>query len=156
MAEVVPEALLELGQIHQGAGRPAAATQAYKRLLTLGAAPDVARARALWRLAHVYEAENYLVSARDAYLQIQTRYPRIKLPELGNRRPAGRAGIGRARPRAAGADRPGPSPGNGAAAPGAALACAVADRPQCPGSELPSGRLRGCNRAVRSRSRDQS
>ena len=89
MAEVVPEALLELGQIHQGAGRPAAATQAYKRLLTLGAVPDVARARALWRLAHVYEAENYLVSARDAYLQIQTRYPRIKLQELATDVPLG-------------------------------------------------------------------
>ncbi len=89
VAEVVPEALLELGRIHQGAGRPAAATQAYKRLLTLGAVPDVARARALWRLAHVYEAENYLVSARDAYLQIQTRYPRIKLQELATDVPLG-------------------------------------------------------------------
>jgi len=89
VAEVVPEALLELGKIHQGAGRPAAATRAYKRLLTLGAVPDLDRARALWRLAHVYEAENYLVSARDAYLQIQTRYPRIKLQELGTDVPLG-------------------------------------------------------------------
>ncbi len=89
VAEVVPEALLELGQVHQAAGRPSAATRAYKRLLTLGAVPDIARARALWRLAHIYEAENYLVSARDAYLQVQARYPRIKLPELGTDVPLG-------------------------------------------------------------------
>ena len=72
VAEVVPEALLELGRIHQTAGRRAAATRAYKRLLTLAAVPDESRARALWRLAHLYEAENYLVSARDTYLQIQS------------------------------------------------------------------------------------
>ena len=39
VAEVVPEALLELGQIHQAAGRHSAAAQAYKRLLTTGVRP---------------------------------------------------------------------------------------------------------------------
>jgi outer membrane protein assembly factor BamB len=82
VAQVVPQALLELGQVHQGAGRPAQAAHAYKRLLTLGGVPDDARARALWRLAHVYEAQNYLVSARDAYLQLQTRYGRVRLADL--------------------------------------------------------------------------
>ncbi len=82
-AEVVPEALLELGRLHQKAGRPAAATVAYKRLLASSGVSDMARARALWKLAHVYEEENYLVSARDAYVQLQSRYGRIKLPELG-------------------------------------------------------------------------
>ncbi len=89
VAEVVPAALVELGQVHQNAGRTTAAIRAYKRLLTLAAVPDEARARALWRLAHLYEAQNYLVSARDTYLQIQTRYPRIKLQELENDVPLG-------------------------------------------------------------------
>ena len=112
------------------------------------AAPDVARARGLWRLAHVYEAQNYLVSARDAYLQIQARYPRIKLPGAATGRPAGRPGLGRSSPAAAGADRAGPSPGTGAAALGAALARAVAERLATSGFSRPSGRLRGCSRAA--------
>jgi outer membrane protein assembly factor BamB len=82
IAEVVPEALLALGQIHQKAGRPAAAALAYKRLLTLPSSTDEARALGLWRLARVYESQNYLLSARDAYLQLQARYPRLRLPEL--------------------------------------------------------------------------
>jgi outer membrane protein assembly factor BamB/tetratricopeptide (TPR) repeat protein len=89
VAEVVPDALLVLGRIHQDAGRLTPAAGAYKRLLTLASPPDEARARALWRLGHVYEAQNYLVSARDAYLQIQARYPRIKLQELGTDAPLG-------------------------------------------------------------------
>ena len=43
--------------------------------------PAAHRARALWRLAHAYEVQNYLVAARDAYLQLQSRYPRLRLPE---------------------------------------------------------------------------
>ncbi|MGC8642125.1 MAG: PQQ-binding-like beta-propeller repeat protein [Isosphaeraceae bacterium] len=82
VARVVPQALLELGQVHQNAQRPTQAAHAYKRLLTLGGVPDEARARALWRLAHVYQARNYLVSARDIYLQLQARYGRVRLPEL--------------------------------------------------------------------------
>lgn len=89
VAETVPEALLELGQIHHGAGRNAAAAQAYKRLLTMASASDEARARALWRLAGMYESENYLVSARDTYLQLLSRYPQTRLPELGQTSPLG-------------------------------------------------------------------
>jgi outer membrane protein assembly factor BamB len=84
VADVVPEALLELGQIHQGAGRPVQAARAYKRLLTLGTVSEVIRARALWKLAHVYESQNYLVSARDAYLQLLGRYSQVRLHELGH------------------------------------------------------------------------
>ncbi len=47
VAEVVPQALLELGQVHQSAGRPAQAAHAYKRLLTLGGVAELARASAL-------------------------------------------------------------------------------------------------------------
>ena len=95
----------------------------------------MARARALWRLAHVYEAENYLVSARDAYLQTQARYPRIKLPELGTDvrwanwfRPSSPAARWPRSPR--------PSPAAGAAAAGAAMAYPVASR-ALPGFWLP-------------------
>jgi outer membrane protein assembly factor BamB/tetratricopeptide (TPR) repeat protein len=84
VADVVPESLLELGQIHQAAGRHVQAARAYKRLLTLGTVTDEQRARALWRLAHVYESQNYMVSARDAYLQLLGRYSRVRLPELGH------------------------------------------------------------------------
>ena len=31
----------------------------------------------------MYESENFLVSARDTYLQLLPRYPRIRLPEVG-------------------------------------------------------------------------
>jgi outer membrane protein assembly factor BamB/TolA-binding protein len=83
VAESVPDALLTLAQIHQAAGRQTLAAQTYKRLLTLPSSPDIARARALWRLAQVYESQNYLVSARDVYLQIDARFPRVTLAELG-------------------------------------------------------------------------
>ncbi len=83
VAEVVPEALLALGSLHEAGKRPDAAAAVYKRLLTLSSPNDEARARALWRLAHVYEARGYLVSARDAYLQIQARYPMIRIEDAG-------------------------------------------------------------------------
>jgi outer membrane protein assembly factor BamB len=83
----VPEALLALGEIHEAAGRMGAAARAYKRLLTLASAPEQARARALWRLAHAYAAGNLLVSARDTYLQLLQRYPQVKLAEEGNGAP---------------------------------------------------------------------
>jgi outer membrane protein assembly factor BamB/tetratricopeptide (TPR) repeat protein len=89
IAEVVPAALLALGQIHQTEKRPAAAALAYKRLLTLPTALDEARAVALWRLAQVYESQNYLLAARDSYLQIQARYARLRLPELSPDAPIG-------------------------------------------------------------------
>jgi outer membrane protein assembly factor BamB/tetratricopeptide (TPR) repeat protein len=111
VARVVPEALLELGQVHQGAGRPAQAAHAYKRLLTMGGGPDEARARGLWRLAHVYQSQNYLVAARDALIQLQGRYGRVRLPELKPDEPlADLAAVELARPPLAqiAADRPRP------------------------------------------------
>ncbi|APW63978.1 PQQ-binding-like beta-propeller repeat protein [Paludisphaera borealis] len=84
VAEAVPEALLALGAVHESQNRPTAAAAVYKRLLTLSAPSDEARARALWRLARIYESQGYLVSARDAYLQMADRYPRLQL-ELGGR-----------------------------------------------------------------------
>jgi outer membrane protein assembly factor BamB/tetratricopeptide (TPR) repeat protein len=83
VAEVVPDALLALGEVHQGAGRLGPAAAAYKRLLSLSSPSDEARVRALWLLAQVFESQNLLVSARDALLQILTRYPRIRLDDLG-------------------------------------------------------------------------
>jgi outer membrane protein assembly factor BamB len=83
VAEVVPDALLTLGQIHQAAGRQTLAAQTFKRLLTTPSSTELARARALWLLAQVYESQNYLVSARDVYLQLDARFPRVTLPELG-------------------------------------------------------------------------
>ena len=83
VAEVVPEALIELGRIEQTAGSPAAAARAYRRLIAAPAAPDAARARAFWRLAQVYLSQNYVVAARDTYVQLLTRYPDLRLEELG-------------------------------------------------------------------------
>ena len=41
------------------------------------------RARALWGLARAYESQRLWVSARDAYLQVQTRFGDVVLDELG-------------------------------------------------------------------------
>ncbi len=87
VSHVVPDALLALGEVHETAGRMGPASQAYKRLLALASAPDPARARALWRLAHAYAAENFLVSARDTYLQLLQRYPRIRIDAAGQETP---------------------------------------------------------------------
>jgi outer membrane protein assembly factor BamB/tetratricopeptide (TPR) repeat protein len=89
VAEVVPEALLVSGQIHEAAGHPGQAAAALKRLLLLPAVPEETRATALWRLARLYQSQGYLLSARDAYLQILARYPRVRLPELGSEIPLG-------------------------------------------------------------------
>lgn len=78
-AEVVPETLLALGALDEAEDRPAEATVVYKRLLALPGVDDQTRARTLWRLARVYEARGYLVSARDAYLQLRTRYPQARI-----------------------------------------------------------------------------
>lgn len=83
VSEVVPDALLALGEMHEAAGRMAPAAQAYKRLLALASASEAARARALWRLGHTYAAGNLLVSARDTYLQLLQRYPQITLDVAG-------------------------------------------------------------------------
>ena len=120
-SEVVPRALTQLGQVHHESGQFAAAAQAYKRLLGV-ASTDQDRGRALWRLAQVYEAQNYLVSARDAYLQIQARYPGLKLGDLGSDATLGeRAAVELARP-ALRADYDRPTPAVAGAAAGQAVA----------------------------------
>lgn len=78
-AEVVPDALLALGETLEAEARPAEAASAYKRLLTLPTADDEARARALWRLARSYEAQGFLISARDAYLRLQSRFAGVRI-----------------------------------------------------------------------------
>ena len=54
-AQIVPDALLELGSVYESTQRLAEAAHAYKRLLLL-ATDDERRAQAIWRLARVYEA----------------------------------------------------------------------------------------------------
>jgi outer membrane protein assembly factor BamB len=87
VAQVVPDALLALGETHQRAGRLGPAAQSYKRLLSLTSPSDEARAQALWRLAHVYESQNFLVLARDTLLQLVARYPRATPGETGRDTP---------------------------------------------------------------------
>jgi outer membrane protein assembly factor BamB/tetratricopeptide (TPR) repeat protein len=81
-ALVVPEALYGLGQLYEEMRRLSDASHAYKRLENL-APDDDRRVLALWRLAHVYEARRLLVSARDSYLELLTRYPKRVLSEKG-------------------------------------------------------------------------
>ncbi|WP_165243569.1 outer membrane protein assembly factor BamB family protein [Paludisphaera soli] len=80
-AEVVPDALLALGEVLEAEARPAEAATAYKRLLALATPDDEARARALWRLARASEAQGFLVSARDAHLRLQSRFPGVRIAE---------------------------------------------------------------------------
>ena len=54
-----PRPSLELGALHESAGRLAEAAQAYKRLLA-AAADDAWRARAIWSMARVYDAAQAL------------------------------------------------------------------------------------------------
>ena len=82
-AQVVADALLELGSLCESTHRLAEAAHAYKRLLLL-ATSDERRAQALWRLARVYEARQLTLAARDSYLDLQTRYPNVRLKD-GNR-----------------------------------------------------------------------
>jgi outer membrane protein assembly factor BamB len=79
-ARVVPEALLELGSLYESSRRLTDASHAYRRLLAL-APDDALRALAIWRLARVYEARNLFVAARDSYLDLQARFPKIHLKE---------------------------------------------------------------------------
>jgi outer membrane protein assembly factor BamB/tetratricopeptide (TPR) repeat protein len=81
-ARVVPDALLEMGGLHEASGRLGEAAQAYKRLLA-AAADDEQRARALWSTARVYDARKLYVAARDAYLDLAARYPRVALEAGG-------------------------------------------------------------------------
>jgi len=80
VAEVVPESLLELGQLRASLDQPIESAQAFRRLQAL--APDEStRARALWGLAQAYEAQKLWVSARDTYLEIRARFADQKLGE---------------------------------------------------------------------------
>jgi outer membrane protein assembly factor BamB/tetratricopeptide (TPR) repeat protein len=73
VSAVVPDALLELGNLLESSQRLTDAAHAYKRLFS--AAPDDEhRALALWRIAHVYEARKLFVAARDSLLDLQARF----------------------------------------------------------------------------------
>lgn len=82
VARVVPDAWLELGALLESTGRLAEATQVYKRLLS-SASSDDARARAIWSLARVYDTRKLYVAARDAYLDLAARYPKVRLDSKG-------------------------------------------------------------------------
>ncbi|MGP0062353.1 MAG: PQQ-binding-like beta-propeller repeat protein [Isosphaeraceae bacterium] len=77
-ALVVPDAMEELGSVYESTGRLADAAHAYKRLLAL-ASDDARRARAIWAMARVYDARKLYVAARDAYLDLLSRYPKVRL-----------------------------------------------------------------------------
>jgi outer membrane protein assembly factor BamB/tetratricopeptide (TPR) repeat protein len=74
VAQVVPDALFELGSLFEAMDRPPDAAHAYKWLL-MSAPDDDHKALALWRLARVYEARKLFLAARDAYLDLQARFP---------------------------------------------------------------------------------
>ena len=82
VARVVPDALLALGSLHESSRRWTEAAHTYKRLLLI-APDDNFRAQAIWRLAHVYETRKLFLSSRDGYLELQARFPNIKLQEPG-------------------------------------------------------------------------
>ncbi len=84
VAKVVPDAWLALGALNDRLGRPGDSARAYKRLLA-SASGDEQRARALWGLAHAYEAQKLWGSARDAYLQARARFAPMVLGDLGDR-----------------------------------------------------------------------
>ncbi len=73
VAQVVPEALIELGAVYEARKRPGDSARVYKKLLSL-APDDPTRATALWGLARSYEAQKLWVSAREAYLQATRRF----------------------------------------------------------------------------------
>ena len=87
-ARVVPAALLELGLLYERAGQLAEAIHTYKRLENL-ALDDDYRATALWRRAHVYEAKQLMVAARDIYRELQSRYSGKAILDLGRSASAG-------------------------------------------------------------------
>jgi outer membrane protein assembly factor BamB/tetratricopeptide (TPR) repeat protein len=78
LARVVPDALLALGALYEESGRRAEAAYTYKRLEAL-APDDEYRAIALWSTARVHAARRLFVPARDAYLELLARYPKIEL-----------------------------------------------------------------------------
>ncbi len=76
VSEALPQALMELGRLHDLKKRPADAARAYKRLLAT-ATTDNLRGQALFGLARAYEAQKLWVPARDAYAQALTRFPNV-------------------------------------------------------------------------------
>ena len=78
VAEVVPDALLNLGRFELAGGHPRDASRAFKRLLAIGPV-DGYRARALLGLARSYEDQKLLVPARDAYQQALSRYAGVEV-----------------------------------------------------------------------------
>ncbi len=93
VARSVPDALLALGSLHEGARRWTDAAHAYKRLVVV-APDDDRRALAIWRLAHVYETRKLFVSARDSYLELhgavsQDQFEGTRTRRRGNGRRTG-------------------------------------------------------------------
>jgi outer membrane protein assembly factor BamB/tetratricopeptide (TPR) repeat protein len=80
-ASVATAALLALAQLHDRQEHPAEAARAYKKLLAMSPsrADEADRARALLGLGRAYEAQGYLVPARDAYAAAQSRFPTLRL-----------------------------------------------------------------------------
>ena len=78
VANVVTDASEELGMVYEASGHFAEAAHAYKRLLAL-ANDEPRRARAIWSLARVYDSRKLYVAARDAYLDLLSRYPKVQL-----------------------------------------------------------------------------
>ncbi len=77
-ALIVPDALLELGALHERANRLTEATHAYKRLL-MANSDEQHRAMASWRLTRVYQERKLFLAARDSLLELQARFPAIHL-----------------------------------------------------------------------------
>jgi outer membrane protein assembly factor BamB/tetratricopeptide (TPR) repeat protein len=77
-AQVVPDALLELGALYERANRLTEATHAYKRML-MANIDERHRALASWHLAHVYEERKLFLAARDTLLELQSRFPSVHL-----------------------------------------------------------------------------
>src|SRR5262249_4595748 len=78
------DALLALGGLYEAERRLSEASNTYKRLQSL-VQDDDRRVQALWRLAHVYETRQLLVSARDSYLELLERYPEKDIDVPGRR-----------------------------------------------------------------------
>ncbi|MFO0909278.1 MAG: PQQ-binding-like beta-propeller repeat protein [Isosphaeraceae bacterium] len=78
VATVVPESLLVLARYHMEHGQPAEAARASKRLLAV-ATSETLRAKAWLGLARAHEARKLWGPARDAYMELLTRFPGVTL-----------------------------------------------------------------------------
>ncbi|MHB1559958.1 MAG: outer membrane protein assembly factor BamB family protein, partial [Isosphaeraceae bacterium] len=81
VALAVPDALGELGAVHEAAGRLADAARAYKRLSRV-APDDSRRAAALWSMARVHEERKLFVAALESYQDLAARYPAARIGPL--------------------------------------------------------------------------